>query len=213
VWPFSLCCSIRGAGTSPPLLRLGDKPKDITITFVREFAPEYMLVRGDLAKALNLKAGTRGRILRKLWTYVKAHSQADQGDPAYVDADDELFALFSERRLLLSTLGRRMEPFLSTPKPVVLHHKLVLDGPSPCTPLTVDMEVAWSLKPYMLQLPAFLERFDARPLIEEQDRRINGAQPCSKHSVNSSAARTDIGLICLSWFREMSENQLRRMPG
>lgn len=144
------------------------------MTLTRDFAPELMLVSGRLAKALNLKAGTRGHILRRLWMYAKEHSKVDDKDPANVTADDDLFELFCERRLDMSTLSRKMNAFLSYPEPVKLQHKLVLDGPSPCTALVVDMEVAWSLKPNMLALPAFLERFDARVLLEEQDRRING---------------------------------------
>lgn len=145
------------------------------MTLTRDFAPELMLVSGRLAKALNLKAGTRGHILRKLWIYAKEHSKVEDADPAYVTADDELFQLLGEKRLDMSTLSRKMNAFLSSPVPVQLHHKLVLDGPSTCTALVVDMEVAWSLKPNMLQLPAFLERFDARTLLDEQDHRINGA--------------------------------------
>jgi chromatin remodeling complex protein RSC6 len=155
--------------------RLGKDPCLVKVTLTRDFAPELMLVSGNLAKALNLKAGTRGHILRKLWAYAKEHSKVDDEDPAYVTADDELVQLLGEKRLDMSTLSRKMNAFLSCPAPVQLQHKLVLDGPSPCTALVVDMEVAWSLKPNMLQLPAFLERFDARVLLDEQDRRINGA--------------------------------------
>ena len=155
--------------------RLGNEPCLITVTLTRDFAPELMLVSGRLAKTLNLKAGTRGHILRKLWMYAKEHSKVIDDDPACVIADDELFELLGDRRLDMSTLSRKMNAFLATPVPVQLHHKLVLDGPSPCTALVVDMEVTWSLKPNMLQLPAFLERFDARTLLDEQDRRINGA--------------------------------------
>lgn len=144
------------------------------MTLIRDFAPELMLVSGRLATALGLKAGTRGHILRKLWNYAKEHSKVSEDDPACVIADDDLFQLLGDRRLDMSTLSKKMNAFLSSPVQVQLHHKLVLDGPSPCTALVVDMEVAWSLKPNMLQLPAFLERFDARTLLDEQDRRING---------------------------------------
>lgn len=144
------------------------------VKMIRDFAPELLLVSETLAKALGVKSGTRGYLLHKLWDYVKSHSTPDESDPAFVHADKDLIELLGEKRLMLGTLGSKMDPFLTHPQPVELNYNVMLDGPSPCTPLCFDIDVAWSLRQEMLVLPPFLDRLDVKTQLIEHDRRITG---------------------------------------
>eukprot|EP00892_Ulva_mutabilis_P010576 jgi/Ulvmu1/7891/UM004_0123.1 len=164
--------------------RVGTKPVNVTVKMIRDFAPELMLVSGKLQKALGVRSGTRGFLLHKLWEYAKAHSTPEESDPAYVQADDELAELVGDKRIMLGTLGQKMDPFLSHPEPVELQYTIMLDGPSPCTPLCFDVDVAWSLRQEMLVLPPFLDRLDIKTQLLEHDRKITGKILCSISTVN-----------------------------
>lgn len=148
---------------------------NIEVKMIRDFAPELLLVSEPLASALEVKSGTRGFLLHKLWNYTKSHSTPDDSDPAFVHADKDLTDLLGESRLMLGTLGGKMDKFLSHPKPVELTYSVMLDGPSPCTPLCFDIEVAWSLRQEMLVLPQWLDILDVKAQLTEHDRRIAGA--------------------------------------
>lgn len=158
--------------------RVGTTPVNVKVKMIRDFAPELMLVSGKLQKVLGVRSGTRGFLLHKLWEYVKSHSTADKTDPAFVHADTELVELVGEKRLMLGTLGLRMDPFLSHPAPIELNYTIMLDGPSPCTPLCFDIDVAWSLRQEMLVLPPFLDRLDVKTQLLEHDKKITGVQLC-----------------------------------
>lgn len=152
---------------------------NVAVKMVRDFAPELMQVSCKLQKALGVRWGTRGFLLHKLWEYTKGHSTPEKSDPAVVQADSELIELLGEKRLMLGTLGQKMDPFLSHPEPVELHYSIMLDGPSPCTPLCFDIDVAWSLRQEMLVLPPFLDRLDVKTQLLEHDRKIAGGKPWS----------------------------------
>ena len=143
---------------------------------VRDFAPEYFKVTGELAAKLQLTGGTRGRISRALRRYAHAHSTKDPADPSMLIADAELQALTGKQRIDIAALNECIDQHLQHLDPVALQYTVQLDGPSPCTPACYDVDVAWALKPNMLKLPPFLERHEIKRELDAHDEAIHGVQ-------------------------------------
>jgi hypothetical protein len=160
--------------THPRSFRVGAKPARIFVTMVRDFAPEYHRVTGALAAALSLSSGTRGQILRRLRQHAIAHSTPNPANPSIISPDSSLKTLLGPAPLDVASLNQIIDPYLAPLEPVSLEYTIQLDGPSPSAPLCHDLDVAWSLRPAMLKLPAFMERLDVRQAIEAQDRKATG---------------------------------------
>lgn len=91
---------------------------------VRNFAPEYHHVVGPIGKLLPGARATRGQAFAVVTEYVAAHCKIDEDDPAIGICDDELTALFGERRLNLPGVLERIASALLPSKPVILEYTI-----------------------------------------------------------------------------------------
>eukprot|EP00731_Ephydatia_muelleri_P030911 Em0022g425a len=121
--------------------RPGEESVKATVLLLLNHQPVQYKLTTKLARLLGIHTATRPTIINAVWQYIKTNHLQDPQEREYINNDKYFQQIFEVPRMKFTELPRRLQPLLSPPDPIVIHHIINADAPEGKRTACYDIEV------------------------------------------------------------------------